>query len=63
MGSGAFLMLEFGHFSHGGFPRPFKIALPRTLDSHVLKLRSSQDIEKEDMKPSFQEGRVSEILS
>jgi len=60
---GRFFDARFWHFSHAGFPRPCKIALPRPPDTYILQLQSTQDIEKQYMETSFWECRVSEMRS
>jgi hypothetical protein len=56
-----FFDFRFGPFHMGSSSRPFKVGYSRTSDSHIVKLKLRQDINKEDLKVRLQEGGVLEI--
>jgi len=52
---------RFGPFHMGIFPRPFKVSYSRTSESHIIKLKLRENIEKKDIKVRLLEGGILEI--
>jgi len=56
-----FFDFSFGPFHMGVFPRPFKLGYSRTSDTHLLRVKLRQDIQKEDIKVRFTDEGMLEI--
>lgn len=56
-----FFDFRFGPFHMSSGARPFKVGYTRTSDSHIVRVKLRQDIQKAEVKVRLHEGGVLEI--